>query len=191
MEVETMASATGDPRDGGISPDGPTVGDPATPAEPTSAPEGADVGTAPRKRKPRDGKGRKRHAAAERNRRRKQAAKEQADESTDDAPGAEAQGAEPAPESAPQAVDAGEFEALSAALWEQAAEALKGTRYAIKPSGLATLTSATAPVLAKYLPKMATTPEALLAVAVLSVFGPPAIKHARDHFKATNAARGA
>ena len=64
---------------------------------------------------------------------------------------------------------------MAAALWSQAAQLLRGTRYEIAQPQLGVLVEGTAPLVAKYaIPK---SPEAAAGIALALVFGPPAIAH--------------
>lgn len=94
--------------------------------------------------------------------------------------------------------DSAEYLPLAAGVWSQIGDALAGTRYAIGAEekdfvelevagGTAklapkvkTLAEGTAPLLAKYVPQVAKTPETAFVVAVALVFGPPAIKHGAE-----------
>lgn len=77
---------------------------------------------------------------------------------------------------------------LALMLWGQVAEATKGTRYELKArehdgqrmEPVAFLADATAPVLAKYVPAVASTPEAAMLAAVAMVFGPALLSHAKE-----------
>ncbi|MFZ5469464.1 MAG: hypothetical protein ACOZIN_08510 [Myxococcota bacterium] len=82
-----------------------------------------------------------------------------------------------------------EFSPVALQLWDGARRVLPA-RYAsaleartingqeVRPVEL--LAHGTAPVLAKWVPEVATTPEAALAVAVVTVFGPVALAHAKE-----------
>lgn len=94
--------------------------------------------------------------------------------------------------------DSAQYTPVAAALWSQIGDALAGTRYAIGaeerehvemeiPGGkvklapkIKTLSEGTAPLLAKYVPQVAATPETTAALAIALVFGPPAIAHGAE-----------
>ncbi|RJS26074.1 hypothetical protein DRW03_06340 [Corallococcus sp. H22C18031201] len=97
-----------------------------------------------------------------------------------------------------------EMTPMVAGLVSQLALVLAGTRYAIDKavevevggevqsvSGQTALTSALAPLAAKYLPSVINTPEAAAAVVVVSVFGLPAIAHIAEVWQRSKAEPGA
>lgn len=94
------------------------------------------------------------------------------------------------------APSAAEFVGTAMMLWAGVAERVKETRYTLEgpevdhvlvgetkvpvTSKMKLLVDATAPVLAKYMPEVTTSAEGALCLAVVMVFGMPAIGHARE-----------
>lgn len=99
---------------------------------------------------------------------------------------------EAAPPPPPPADLVKEFKPLAEAAWQTVARILGGAgpRWELRPDEVKQLVDATAPVLAKYAPNVLASPEAVLAIAVVGVFGPRAIAEVQERRAKVRAIRG-